>query len=53
MALPDPIDNAASGGKLNLERYLREVLIPRIAQISPHQIMNFIAERVLELPKSY
>jgi acyl-CoA dehydrogenase len=36
-----------------VERYLREVLIPRIAPVSPHQIMNFIAERVLELPKSY
>ncbi len=36
-----------------VERYLREVMIPRIAPVSPHQIMNFIAERVLELPKSY
>ena len=33
----------------HVERYLREVLIPRIAPVSPHQIMNFIAERVLEL----
>ncbi len=37
----------------HVERYLREVLIPRIAPVSPHQIMNFIAEKVLELPKSY
>ena len=37
----------------HVERYLREVLIPRVAPVSPHQIMNFIAERVLELPKSY
>ena len=37
----------------HVERYLREVLIPRIAPVSPHQIMNFIAERVLDLPKSY
>ena len=37
----------------HVERYLREVLIPRIAPVSQHQIMNFIAERVLELPKSY
>ena len=37
----------------HVERYLREVMIPRIAPVSPHQIMNFIAERVLELPKSY
>lgn len=37
----------------HIERYLREVMIPRIAPVSPHQIMNYIAERVLELPKSY
>ncbi|MGE0750197.1 MAG: acyl-CoA dehydrogenase family protein [Variibacter sp.] len=36
-----------------VERYLRESLIPRIAPISPHMILNFIAERVLGLPKSY
>ena len=37
----------------HVERYLREVLITRIAPVSPHQIMNFIAEKVLELPRSY
>lgn len=37
----------------HVERYLREALIPRIAPVSSHQIMNFIAERVLELPRSY
>jgi acyl-CoA dehydrogenase len=37
----------------HVERYMREVMIPRIAPVSPHQIMNYIAERVLELPKSY
>ncbi|MXO89926.1 acyl-CoA dehydrogenase family protein [Pontixanthobacter aquaemixtae] len=37
----------------HLERYLREVLIPRTAPISPHMILNYLAERVLELPKSY
>jgi len=37
----------------HVERYLREVMIPRIAPVSQHQIMNFIAERVLDLPKSY
>ncbi len=36
-----------------VERYLRESLIPRIAPISPHMILNFIAERVLGLPRSY
>jgi acyl-CoA dehydrogenase len=37
----------------HVERYLRECLIPRIAPISPHMILNFLAEKVLELPKSY
>lgn len=37
----------------HVERYLREVLIPRIAPVSPHMILNFLAEKVLELPKSY
>jgi acyl-CoA dehydrogenase len=37
----------------HIERYLREVLVPRIAPVSPHQIMNFIAEKALELPRSY
>ena len=37
----------------HVERYLREVLIPRTAPVSPHMILNFLAEKVLELPKSY
>ncbi|WP_336951151.1 acyl-CoA dehydrogenase family protein [Sphingobium aromaticivastans] len=37
----------------HVERYLRESLIPRIAPISPHLILNYLAEKVLELPKSY
>jgi alkylation response protein AidB-like acyl-CoA dehydrogenase len=37
----------------HLERYLREVLIPRTAPVSPHMILNFLAEKVLDLPKSY
>jgi acyl-CoA dehydrogenase len=36
-----------------VERYLREALITRIAPVSPHMILNFIAERVLGLPRSY
>lgn len=39
--------------EFHVERYLREILIPRIAPISPHMILNFLAEKVLELPKSY
>ena len=37
----------------HVERYLREVLIPRTAPVSPHMILNFLAEKVLGLPKSY
>jgi acyl-CoA dehydrogenase len=36
----------------HVERYLREFLIPRAAPVSPHMIMNLLAEKVLELPKS-
>ena len=37
----------------HVERYLRECMIPRIAPVSPQMIMNFIAEKVLGLPRSY
>jgi acyl-CoA dehydrogenase len=37
----------------HVERYLREVMIPRIAPVSPQMILNFIAEKVLALPRSY
>jgi len=39
--------------EFHVERYLREVMIPRIAPITPHMILNYIAEKVLGLPKSY
>ena len=37
----------------HVERYFREIQIARIAPISPQLILSHIAERVLELPKSY
>jgi acyl-CoA dehydrogenase len=37
----------------HVERYLREVMIPRIAPISPQLILCYIAERALGLPKSH
>jgi acyl-CoA dehydrogenase len=37
----------------HVERYLREVLIPRTAPVSPHMILNFLSEKVLALPRSY
>jgi alkylation response protein AidB-like acyl-CoA dehydrogenase len=37
----------------HVERYLREVFIPRIAPVSREMILNYIGERILGLPKSY
>ncbi|MSO69024.1 MAG: acyl-CoA dehydrogenase [Alphaproteobacteria bacterium] len=37
----------------HVERYLRECYIARIAPVSAEMILNFLAEKVLGLPKSY
>jgi acyl-CoA dehydrogenase len=37
----------------HVERYLREVMLPRLAPVSQELIMCYVAERVLGLPKSY
>ena len=39
--------------EFHVERYLRESFIPRIAPVSEHMILNFVAEKELGLPKSY
>jgi len=39
--------------EFHVERYLREVMIARIAPVSRELILSFLAERVLGLPKSY
>jgi acyl-CoA dehydrogenase len=39
--------------EFHVERYLREVMLPRIAPVSSEMILCFVAERVLGLPKSY
>ena len=39
--------------EFHVERLMREVFIPRIAPVSPEMILNYIAERVLGLPRSY
>ena len=39
--------------EFTVERLLREVLICRIAPVSPQLILSYIAERVLDLPRSY
>ena len=37
----------------HVERLLREVTITRIGPITEQLILSFIAEKVLDLPKSY
>ncbi|USG60663.1 acyl-CoA/acyl-ACP dehydrogenase [Sneathiella marina] len=37
----------------HVERYLRECMIHRLAPISPQLILSYLAERALDLPKSY
>jgi acyl-CoA dehydrogenase len=39
--------------EFHVERYLRESMIARIAPVTPHLILCFIAEKVLGLPRSY
>ena len=37
----------------HVERLFREVMVARIAPVSREMILSFVAERVLDLPKSY
>ena len=37
----------------NVERYMREIFVPRLAPVSREMILNYISEKVLELPRSY
>jgi acyl-CoA dehydrogenase len=39
--------------EFHVERYLREVMIARLAPVSRELILCYIAERALDLPKSY
>lgn len=39
--------------EFHVERYLREIMIPRITPISQELILSHIAERILGMPKSY
>ena len=39
--------------EFHVERFLREILIARIAPVSEQLILCYVAERVLGLPKSY
>jgi acyl-CoA dehydrogenase len=37
----------------DVERWFRECLVPRIAPVSREMVLNYIGEKVLELPRSY
>ncbi len=39
--------------EFDVERFMREIFIARIAPVSREMILNYIAERVLDLPRSY
>ena len=39
--------------EFHVERYMREAFISRIAPVSREMILNYISEKVLELPRSY
>ena len=39
--------------EFDVERYFRESMIARLAPISREMIFNYVAERVLGLPRSY
>ncbi|KAH8110402.1 acyl-CoA dehydrogenase NM domain-like protein [Phellopilus nigrolimitatus] len=37
----------------HVERYLRESFVPRLAPVSREMILNYVGQKVLDLPKSY
>ena len=37
----------------DVERYMREIFVPRLAPVSREMILNYVSERVLGLPRSY
>ena len=39
--------------EFHVERYMREVMVARIAPVSRELVLSYLAERVLGLPKSY
>ncbi len=54
----DPIQGCLAGGmgyakEYHAERWLREIWIARIAPVSWQLALSFIAEKELDLPKSY
>lgn len=45
--------SSLTDNRYHVERFLREVVIPRLAPISREMCLNYISEKVLDLPKSY
>jgi acyl-CoA dehydrogenase len=39
--------------EFDVERYLRDIMVARIAPITPQLIASYVAEKALGLPKSY
>jgi len=39
--------------EFHVERYLRESFVPRLAPVSREMILNYVGEKVLNLPRSY
>jgi acyl-CoA dehydrogenase len=39
--------------EFHVERLFREIMVPYLAPVSQQQVLSFIAERQLGLPKSY
>lgn len=39
--------------RYHVERFFREVIITRLAPISREMCLNYVSEKVLDLPKSY
>jgi acyl-CoA dehydrogenase len=37
----------------DVERYMREIFVPRIAPVSREMILNYVSQKVLHLPRSY
>lgn len=37
----------------DVERYMREIFVPRIAPVSREMVLNYMSEKVLRLPRSY
>jgi hypothetical protein len=46
-------ESSLTSHRYHVERFLREVIIPRLAPISREMCLNYISEKVLDLPKSY